>query len=59
MTDPFADAFAHQKAPAEIVHDPTVCSGEPTFRGTRIPVEIILIHLRAGARIQSVRRDMA
>jgi uncharacterized protein (DUF433 family) len=34
--------------PAEIVCNPSIMGGEPTFRGTRIPVEIILVHLRAG-----------
>jgi uncharacterized protein (DUF433 family) len=34
--------------PAEIVRNPEVMGGEPTFPGTRIPVEMILVHLRAG-----------
>jgi uncharacterized protein (DUF433 family) len=34
--------------PAEIVCDPEIMGGVPTIRGTRIPVEMILVHLRAG-----------
>jgi uncharacterized protein (DUF433 family) len=33
--------------PAAIVCDPAICGGDPTYRGTRIPVEMILVHLRA------------
>ncbi|HEY1931570.1 MAG TPA: DUF433 domain-containing protein [Acetobacteraceae bacterium] len=35
--------------PAEIVCNPDVMGGEPTFRGTRIPVETILVYLRGGS----------
>jgi len=31
-----------------IISDPAVCGGEPTIKGTRIPVHIILSHLAAG-----------
>ncbi len=34
--------------PAEIVCNPEIMGGEPTVRGTRIPAEMILIHVRAG-----------
>jgi hypothetical protein len=34
--------------PATIVCNPEIMGGVPTIRGTRIPVEMILIHLRAG-----------
>jgi uncharacterized protein (DUF433 family) len=34
--------------PAEIVSDPAIIGGQPSIRGTRIPVEMILVHLRAG-----------
>jgi uncharacterized protein (DUF433 family) len=33
---------------AEIVCNPAIMGGAPTVRGTRIPVEVILVHLRAG-----------
>jgi uncharacterized protein (DUF433 family) len=34
--------------PATIVRDPDIMGGVPTVRGTRIPVEMILIHVRGG-----------
>ena len=34
--------------PAEVVRDPTVMSGEPVVRGTRVPAETIVAYLRAG-----------
>ena len=34
--------------PATIVCNPEIMGGVPTIRGTRIPVEMILVHLRAG-----------
>ncbi len=33
--------------PAEVVSDPTVMSGEPVVRGTRVPAETIVAYLRA------------
>lgn len=33
---------------AEVVSDPTVMSGEPVVRGTRVPAETIVAYLRAG-----------
>jgi uncharacterized protein (DUF433 family) len=34
--------------PATIVCNPDIMGGVPTVRGTRIPVEMILLHLRGG-----------
>ncbi len=34
--------------PAEIVRNLDLMGGVPTIRGTRIPVEMILVHLHAG-----------
>ncbi len=31
-----------------IISDPNICGGEPSIKGTRIPVHIILSHLAAG-----------
>lgn len=33
---------------AEVVSDPSVMSGEPVVRGTRVPAETIVAYLRAG-----------
>jgi uncharacterized protein (DUF433 family) len=38
----------HQGSPTVIVRDLAICGGEPTIRGTRIPVEMILVHVRDG-----------
>jgi len=40
--------------PAEIVSNPAIMGGVPTVRGTRIPVEMILVHLRAGYSRQEI-----
>lgn len=53
MTDP----FEHQTAPTVIVCDPEVCGGDPTIRGTRIPVEMILVYLRSGCSRQEIFAD--
>jgi uncharacterized protein (DUF433 family) len=34
--------------PATSVCNPEIMGGVPTVRGTRIPVEMILVHVRAG-----------
>lgn len=43
--------------PAEVVTDPTVMSGEPVVRGTRIPAETILAYLRAGHSSREIFED--
>jgi uncharacterized protein (DUF433 family) len=43
--------------PATIVCNPEIMGGVPTIRGTRIPVEMILIHLRAGYSRQEIFCD--
>lgn len=42
---------------AEIVSDPSVMSGDPVVRGTRIPAETILAYLRAGRTPQEIFED--
>ncbi|MGB7591148.1 MAG: DUF433 domain-containing protein [Terriglobia bacterium] len=37
--------------------DPTVCSGKPVIRGTRILVTSILSQLAAGESFEAVRKD--
>lgn len=43
--------------PAEIVRDPSVMSGEPVVRGTRIPAETIIAYLRAGRSAREIFED--
>lgn len=43
--------------PAEVVTDPSVMSGEPVVRGTRVPAETILAYLRAGLSPQEIFED--
>jgi uncharacterized protein (DUF433 family) len=37
--------------------DPTVCSGKPVIRGTRILVTSILTQLAAGESFDAIRKD--
>jgi uncharacterized protein (DUF433 family) len=43
--------------PAEIVCNPAIMGGVPTIRGTRIPVEMILVYLRAGCSREEIFSD--
>jgi uncharacterized protein (DUF433 family) len=43
--------------PATIVCHPKICGGVPTFRGTRIPVKMILAYLRAGYSRKDIFND--
>ena len=40
-----------------IVVDPNICGGEPTVRGTRIPVHVVLSHLAAGDTSDTILRQ--
>jgi uncharacterized protein (DUF433 family) len=42
---------------AEVVSDPTVMSGDPVVRGTRVPAETIMAYLRAGHSPQDIFSD--
>jgi uncharacterized protein (DUF433 family) len=42
---------------AIIVSDPQIMGGAPCFRGTRIPVEIIFDHLKAGMSAQDITEE--
>jgi uncharacterized protein (DUF433 family) len=42
---------------AEVVRDPTVMSGDPVVRGTRVPAETIVAYLRAGYSAQEIFAD--
>ena len=51
---------ALQKAPsvkAEVVSDPSIMSGEPVVRGTRVPAETIIAYLRGGYTAQEIFED--
>ena len=41
----------------EIVLDPAICHGKPTFRGTRVLVSVVLAYLAAGRTEAEVRED--
>ncbi len=43
--------------PAEVVRDPSVMSGEPVVRGTRVPAQTIVAYLRAGRSNQEIFED--
>lgn len=43
--------------PAAVVSDPTVMSGAPVIRGTRIPAETIVAYLRAGRSHREIFED--
>jgi len=40
-----------------LVVDPRVCHGQLTFRGTRVPVETILLRLARGRTMTSLRKS--
>ena len=42
---------------SEIVSDPSIMSGEPVVRGTRIPAATILAYLRAGRSNREIFED--
>ncbi|MBV8920833.1 DUF433 domain-containing protein [Bradyrhizobium sp.] len=42
---------------AEVTCDPTVMSGDPVVRGTRVPAETILAYLRAGYSPEEIFAD--
>ncbi|GLH75196.1 hypothetical protein SSBR45G_01040 [Bradyrhizobium sp. SSBR45G] len=42
---------------SDVVCDPTVMSGDPVVRGTRVPAETILAYLRAGYSAQEIFTD--
>jgi uncharacterized protein (DUF433 family) len=44
-------------ARTEVVNDPTVMSGEPVVRGTRILARTILNYLRSGYRAEEIFKD--
>ena len=45
------------QVPAEVVVDPSVMSGDPVVRGTRIPAETIVAYLKAGRSAREIFED--
>jgi uncharacterized protein (DUF433 family) len=46
------------KRPQQVVEsNPAICSGQPVFRGTRIPVAVVVEQLRAGTPRQELEGD--
>ncbi|MCU0662719.1 MAG: DUF433 domain-containing protein [Myxococcota bacterium] len=37
-----------------IIRDPRICSGQPTFRGTRVLLRTVLGYLSTGERIETI-----
>lgn len=52
-----ADARKPRPFPAEIVSDPSVMSGEPVVRGTRVPAATVLAYLRSGCGDEQILED--
>lgn len=51
---------ALQRAPvvkAEVISDPTVMSGDPVIRGTRVLAETIVVYLRDGYTKEQIFED--
>jgi len=40
-----------------IVRDPAVCGGEPTIKGTRVPVRTVLANLEDGMSVTNIVRE--
>ena len=44
--------------PAEfIVQDPAICHGQPTMKGTRVLLRVVLGYLARGEAIEAITRD--
>jgi len=50
-------ASSRRPIPAEIVSDPSVMSGEPVVRGTRVPAATILAYLNGGHTDREIFED--
>lgn len=42
---------------SRIFSDPSICGGEPCIKGTRVPVHIVLSHLAAGEKAETILRN--
>lgn len=51
------DAAVAPRVRAEVVSDPSVMSGEPVVRGTRVPARTIVAYLRGGYDARQIFED--
>ena len=51
------DGLTLPRVRAEVVSDPTVMSGEPVVRGTRVPAQTIIAYLRGGYDARQIFED--
>lgn len=51
------DALSVPRIKAEVVSDPSVMSGEPVVRGTRVPAQTIIAYLRSGYDASQIFED--
>lgn len=47
----------HRRPDALVESDPAICSGQPVFRGTRIPVAVVVEQLRSGVSRSELEAD--
>jgi uncharacterized protein (DUF433 family) len=47
----------HPAVKSEVIRDPSVMSGEPVVRGTRVPAMTIVAYLRAGHTAREIFED--
>jgi uncharacterized protein (DUF433 family) len=40
-----------------IVRDPSICKGQPTLKGTRVLLRVVLGHLAQGEPLDSIRKE--
>jgi uncharacterized protein (DUF433 family) len=50
-------ALKQTQIPSSIVSDPSIMSGEPIIRGTRIPADTIIAYLRSGYSSKDIFQD--
>ncbi len=47
----------YRRPHALLESDPAICSGQPVFRGTRIPVAVVVEQLRSGVSRSTLEED--
>lgn len=51
------DALRAPRVKAEVISDPSVMSGEPVVRGTRVPARTVMAYLRGGYDARQIFED--